>query len=246
MPAFILGLAAVAASLIGANAAYKLKAAANAVAVTGSAERVIISDTAKWTANFNRQVDPSHLKEGSDQLNKDLNAVLAAFKAKGIKDGEITVQPPSTSGVCDSQNNVIYGEKGTVCGGNHVSGYNLSQTVIVESPNVDTVTKLSLDAPGALTAAGLIFSSQSLEYYYTKLADVRLELLDEATANAKERAEHVAKATGARIGRVTSAGQGVFQVTPVNSTEISDYGVYDTTALQKKVTAVVRVSFSLE
>ncbi|MFA5160529.1 MAG: SIMPL domain-containing protein, partial [Candidatus Omnitrophota bacterium] len=43
-----------------------------------------------------------------------------------------------------------------------------------------------------------------------------------------------------------SAKMGVFQITPVNSTEISDWGMNDTTSLDKKVTAVVNASFSIE
>jgi hypothetical protein len=225
---------------------YKLKAATNGLTVTGSAERTIISDRATWTGSFGRQVGANDLKQGSERMGKDLETVLAHFRSKGIKDEEVTTRPVAVVQVCENQGNVIYDKGGTLCGGNRVSGYSLSQTVIVRSGNVDTVTKLALEAPGTLNGAGLVFTSQDLAYAYSKLADIRLEMLDEATRNAKRRAERIASATGAALGRLTQASQGVFQVTAVDSTEVSDYGVYDTTALEKKVTAVVRATFGVE
>ena len=71
-------------------------------------------------------------------------------------------------------------------------------------------------------------------------------MMGEATKNAMERASRIAESTGRKINQVQSATMGVFQVTSVNSTDISDYGFYDTSAIQKKVTAVVRASFDLK
>jgi hypothetical protein len=85
-----------------------------------------------------------------------------------------------------------------------------------------------------------------LEYYYNKLADLRLDLLTKATENAKERAQRIAQSTGAQINFLQSAATGVFQVTAKNSVDVSDYGVYDTTSIDKKITAVVKTSFSLK
>ena len=84
------------------------------------------------------------------------------------------------------------------------------------------------------------------EYFYTKLDELKLEMLAKATQNAKLRAENMVKATGNKIGSIRSARMGVFQITPVTSTEISDWGVNDTTSLEKKVMAVVTVSFAIE
>ena len=70
-------------------------------------------------------------------------------------------------------------------------------------------------------------------------------MLTKASENARQRAESMVKATGNKIGFMRSAKMGVFQITPANSTEISDYGVNDITSLDKKVTAVVSASFSI-
>jgi len=90
------------------------------------------------------------------------------------------------------------------------------------------------------------FESGSPEFFYMKLDELKLEMLAKATENAKQRAEKMAGSTGNRIGVMRSAKMGVFQITPVNSTEVSDWGVNDTTSLEKRVTAVVNVSFAIE
>lgn len=71
-------------------------------------------------------------------------------------------------------------------------------------------------------------------------------MIAEATEDAKDRAEAIAKTTGNRIGTVRSAKTGVFQITSRHSTAVSDYGIYDTSSLEKDITAVVSVQFSLE
>ncbi|MGH8472743.1 MAG: SIMPL domain-containing protein, partial [Gammaproteobacteria bacterium] len=88
-------------------------------------------------------------------------------------------------------------------------------------------------------------SSQPPEYLYTKLADLRVALIEDATRDAKARAEAIAKSTGSSVGTVRQARIGVFQITPRFSTEISDYGMNDVSAVEKEVTAVVHVTFAL-
>jgi hypothetical protein len=39
---------------------------------------------------------------------------------------------------------------------------------------------------------------------------------------------------------------GVMQITPVNSTEVSDYGINDTSSIEKAITAIVTASFEVQ
>jgi len=71
-------------------------------------------------------------------------------------------------------------------------------------------------------------------------------LLAKATENAKLRAESIVSSVGNKIGSLQSAKMGVFQITPLTSTQVSDYGEDDTTSLEKKVMVVVNASFSIE
>jgi hypothetical protein len=90
------------------------------------------------------------------------------------------------------------------------------------------------------------FISQAPEYYYTKLADLKIEMLAKATEDAKQRAISMANSTGNKIGAIRSAKMGVFQITPITSTNVSWYGENDTSSFEKKVMAVVTASFAIE
>jgi len=235
-----------ATGFIVANTFYKVKALNNVIAVTGSADKTVKSDLAKWTSNFSRTVLPENLKDGSNQMKNDLTLILQTFKDRGVKDSEITVQTMNITPVCVNSNNASYDQFGKMnCGANNISSYTLQQSILIQSSDVDNITKLSQEAAGYFIDQGLIFSSQSLEYYYSKLADLRMELINEATANAQARAQQIAESTGSKIGNLQSANLGVFQVTAANSTEVSDYGVYDTTTIDKKITGVIKASFTL-
>ena len=89
-------------------------------------------------------------------------------------------------------------------------------------------------------------NSGAPDYLYRKLDALKIEMLAAATENAKQRAENMARATGNKIGSIRSARMGVFQITPSTSTDVSDAGINDTSSPDKKVTAVVTASFSID
>jgi hypothetical protein len=71
-------------------------------------------------------------------------------------------------------------------------------------------------------------------------------MLSEATADARQRAEQILKSAGSRLGPVRSVRTGVFQITRPHSTEVSDYGMYDTSTIEKDITAVLTLSFAVQ
>lgn len=238
----ILGIALVAVSCVISLTLYNIKASENIISVAGSSEQVIRSDVVKWRTTISRTSGASNLKQASAQMQKDLQAVLSYMKASGVTEDEITVGVMNTNTMYPYGNG-YYAEKGD--GSGQITGYSLAQDITVQSSNVEVVTKAAQGAT-ALTNQGIVFSSGGLEYYYSKLADLKLQMLAKATEDAKQRAQKIAQSTGARVGALKSASMGVFQVTPVNSTELSDYGYYDTTSIDKQITAIVRTSFILK
>ncbi|MBI4970275.1 MAG: SIMPL domain-containing protein, partial [Candidatus Omnitrophica bacterium] len=80
----------------------------------------------------------------------------------------------------------------------------------------------------------------------TGLGELKIEMLREATKDAKKRAEEIATSSGNKIGPIRSARMGVFQITPVNSYDTSDSGYNDTSSLEKRVTAVVKAEFAIQ
>lgn len=98
----------------------------------------------------------------------------------------------------------------------------------------------------ALAGKGIPVNSNPPQYFYSKLGDLKLELLSLAAQDARTRAKLLVSGGGAKLGKVLSASQGVFQITPPLSSETSDYGVYNTSSPEKLVTCVVTVQFAAE
>lgn len=83
-------------------------------------------------------------------------------------------------------------------------------------------------------------------YSYSKLGDLKVKLLEKASTDAKNRATSMLKPTHNRVGRIQSVRMGVYQITPVDSTDVSDNGISDTSTIDKKVTAVATVAFKIK
>jgi uncharacterized protein len=204
------------------------------VAVTGSARRPIRSDFVVWRINIAMQ-SPS-VSSASQDLTRSADRVRAFLRTQGVADSQVIVKPVEAYGIPEVTS------EGRETG--RIVATRLSQAVEVRSADVDGLTRIS-QGIGSLIAEGVAVSPQAPEYLYTKLSDIRTALLEEATADAKARAEAIVRSTGGTVGAVREARMGVFQITPRFSTEVSDYGINDVTSIDKDVTAVVRVTFNI-
>jgi hypothetical protein len=158
------------------------------------------------------------------------------FKAQGLPDSIVTFGSVSSYPMPE------YNDRGRETG--RILGYNFNQGFTVRSDMVGKITEISQNINGLIND-GVPVSSHQPEYLYTKLSEARIEMLAAATRDALKRAEQIAKGTGQKVGAVRSARMGVFQVTARNSTAVSDYGMYDTSTIDKDITAVVKVEFAL-
>ena len=211
------------------------KATREVITVTGSAVKPITSDYVVWNAQLSlRDIE---LVKGYKRLNADLDKVKQYLLAKGITADELTIPQVETQNLYKKDE---HGRDTT-----EFIGYQLTQTVEVHSENVKKLTDISRQVT-ELIEQGVQLNSNAPEYLYRKLDELKLEMLAAATENAKQRAANMAKATGNHIGSIRSAQMGVFQITPIYSTETADYGRNDTSALEKKVTAVVHATFAIE
>ena len=205
------------------------------ISVTGSATKEIRSDYIVWDGQFSRR--ETDLKTAYSNLKSDLDKVKAYLNSKGVREDELTIWQVDTQTVYKKN------EKGNDT--NDIQGYRLSQGVQIRSYDVEKIDKVTKEVT-ELIDQGIEFTSPAPQYFYTKLDELKIEMLAKATENAKQRAESMVKATGNRIGFMRNAKMGVFQITPVTSTDVSDWGVNDTTSYDKKVMAVVTVSFAIE
>ncbi len=205
------------------------------IEVTGSAEKKITSDYIVWNAEFSRR--DTELKRAYAALQSDLKKVKDYLSSKGVKDNELVISQVSTS--------VFYKKNDKGNDTNQIEGYVLSQGIEVKSNDVQKIDNVSREST-ELINQDVQFISQAPAYYYTKLAELKIEMLAMASEDAKQRAVSMANSTGNKIGFMRSAKMGVFQITPITSTEVSWYGENDTSSLEKKVMAVVNASFSIQ
>jgi hypothetical protein len=197
------------------------------ISVTGSAKKRIVSNYVVWTLSVTSQQPsaPAAAKELAGWTTK----VRSFLTGEGVEPGEISVQPISTE---------------TISRKGQVQTYLLTRSFEIRSPRVQEVTQVA-DHSSQLLAQGIPLSADPPQYVYTKLTGLRPQLLAEATKDARSRAKVIVEATGAHLGKLRRVSVGVFQITSPNSTEVEDYGVYDTRTVDKEVTAVVNVTFAL-
>lgn len=203
----------------------------NVITVTGSAKQLITSDYAIWDFSITSQ--DTSAAAAAKALAGWTTKTEAFLKQNGVQDSELTVYPISTNTVTPSSGN-----------SNAVVGYQLTTTFEVRSARVDTVQNVA-NASARLLTQGIPFSAQPLQYIFTKLDTVRGPLLAAAVRDAQARAKTLLAATGSKLGKLQGVDVSPFQITPPNSTAVSDYGEYDTSTLKKQVEAVVNVTFGL-
>jgi hypothetical protein len=97
-----------------------------------------------------------------------------------------------------------------------------------------------------LVKEGVELNVAAPQFYVSDLHDTKLELLGRATDDAYRRAVTLARNSHGKVGALTSAQQGVFQITARHSTDTSGYGLYDTTSIEKTAKAVVTLDYAIE
>ncbi len=230
--AIIVGICLIISASIGSFTFYKVRSPEDTLSVTGSVRERVTSDIAIWTSNFSRTISTEDLKEGYRMMQNDQKLVLDFFKDNGFTENDLTISP-------------VFMEQLYLYDPNAPKENILKQTVTIQSGDVEKITGMAKSTQ-ELINLGVIFSTQSLEYYYSKLPELRIELIPDAINDAKLRAQKIAEGSGKKIGTIKSANLGVVQVLPVNSTEVSDWGTYDTSTIEKEVMIPVTVIFTIK
>ena len=128
---------------------------------------------------------------------------------------------------------------------NEIAYYNLTQMIHIKSNDVNMIKETALDI-ASLMEKGIDVDVIRTSYSYSKLPELKVELLKSATEDAQERAQAMLKSTNNNVGKIQSVRMGVFQITPVDSTDVSDMGINDTSTIDKKITAVSNVTFQIK
>jgi len=218
----------------------KTRDVTRSIEVTGSAKRRITSDLIEWTAEIHT-TDKDRVA-GVRLLKEHVEKTRAWLKGQGVPDEEIRVSSASAN----EQFETRYEGTGDSRIERSVStGWGSTQSITIRSNDVGRVERVSREVTTMLEQ-GVELSSLPPSYFYTKLADLKIEMLAEASKDARTRADQIlAAAGGARIGRLLRADMGVINVNPANSTETSWQGNNDTSSLEKDILTIVHISFEL-
>jgi hypothetical protein len=236
--AIIFSVAIVLASIILGYSYFNRTQPVSNISVTGLGEKNFTSDLIVWEGSFTKS--NMNLQRAYSQLKSDKKVISKYLAKKGIVESEIVFS--SVNSIRDTRSN--YSADGKYLGSVFI-GYRLDQTLSIESKDVAKVEKLSREITELLND-GIEFYSQPPRYYYTKVADLKIEMISRATEDARVRAEKIAENSGSKLGKLISAKMGIFQITGQNSNE--DYswgGTFNTSSKEKTASITMKLIYGI-
>lgn len=207
----------------------------DAISVTGSYSQNVTSDYGLFNINLHSRKATRALTYAD--LDKQVPIIKEYLKKQGFADEDIEIK--TTYGY--DVNEIAPNGNST----NKYIAYDATRKITVKSKDVQKIKKVATEIT-SLNSAEIDLGVQEPEYLYSKLSDLKVEMLHAATKDAKQRAVAMLKANHNTVGKIKSVQMGVFQITPVDSTDVSDYGINDTSSIEKKVTAVANVKFRIK
>ena len=209
---------------------YKTHADFRSVTVKGLAERDVVADMGLWNIQFT--VSGNDLNAAQKQIGTQAREIVQFLQKQGFADEEIRIGRIETNDLMANP----YRDNTAA----ETSRFILTQTIAVRSPKVYQIaTAMSLS--NELIAKGIVFSNQSANYFFTKLNDIKPEMLKQATENAKEAALEFARNSGSKVGKINKANQGVFSIQSRD-----DANAYEASQIEKRVRVVSTVEYLLE
>jgi hypothetical protein len=203
------------------------------VSVKGVAERTVKADVGLWPLRFVAAADVLGAAQG--KIETDRRAVLAFLARHGLDSTQTELQRLE---VVDTRTN-LYQEARTA------SRFIINMTLMVRSSEPEKIRAASQDI-GELVVAGVVLSSgggygSGPTYLFTRLNDLKPDMLAEANVNARKAAEQFAKESRGRLGGIRRASQGVFEILPRDQAP----GIMEGSQIQKTLRVVSTVDYFL-
>ncbi len=231
----IISLSVVIAAWILGSAWKSSHSSNHTISVTGLASKDFDSDLIVWSGSVIRK--SLELKDAYAEIKKDQETIKKYLISKGIVESEMVFNSINIS----KDFSYVYNSDGSRR--ETFNGYVLSQQVEINSKNVEKVEKISREVTEIIDQ-GIEFNSNAPSYYYTKLDKLKLEMLANATANARQRAEKIAENAGAQLGKLKKADMGIFQITAQNSPEELTWGgAFNTYSKNKTARITVKTDY---
>ena len=219
----------------------KTKPKERTIRVTGSAKKRIVSDLIQWTATID--VENMDRSAAYRQLKAHAEETVAYLTKMGVKEEEIRVSSASVQQLIETE---VVGVGEERIERDVDKGYLLTQEIVISSHDVATVEKASREVT-SLLEQGISIESGTPQYIYTKLGELKVEMLAAASADARARADHIVEAAGGdEIARLLGADMGVININPPNSRASSWDGNNDTSSVEKDIITIVHATFELE
>lgn len=226
---FIIGL-----GLLGSAVKNRNKAE-NTISVTGLGTKKFTSDLITWNGSFSR--NSFELKSAYDELANDKKIIENYLLSKGIPKNEIVFA------AVDIQKQYNYGTDAKGGSTQTFAGYELTQKIKLESKAVQKIENLSRNITEMINL-GIEFTSSPPNYFYTKLADVKQQMIADATKDARERAAKIAENSNSSLGALKKATMGVIQITAPNSNEEYSYGgTFNTESKEKEARITIKLEY---
>ena len=233
---FSIALSVVLSAYLLADAFRNRNESSNVISVTGLGSKDFASDLIVWSGSFHK-MNPE-LKIAYAQLDVAREVIKGYLVQKGISSEEIIFSAIDIEQQFDTR----YDENGNQLS-SEFKGYRLQQSVQIESRQVELVEGVSRNVT-ELINSGIEFYSNKPNYYYTRLAELKIEMIAEATKDASLRAQKIAENAGGYLGDLKSADMGVIQIVGQNSSD--DYswgGSLNTTSKNKTASITVNLQY---
>ena len=222
---FILGLSILGVFLV------QSRQSETSLRVVGYASKQFESDLVKWNLTLQRNSSPDALKDGYSRMSSDVNAFKSYLVSKGIPEKDINIQPINSFPTNDNYGNL--------------TSYSITQNVFLLSSDIPKVEQIALD-PSFFADRSILLQNSNLSYLYSKLPDLKKQLLSEATKDAVSRAQEISGSAKTKLGKMREARAGVFQITEPYSTDVTDYGIYNTGTRSKSISVTLTAVFKLK
>ncbi|MCB2064910.1 MAG: SIMPL domain-containing protein [Novosphingobium sp.] len=221
----ILALGLIAGGYLLGNGLLRAHEAERSVTVRGLAERDVTADLATWTLSYSATA--SDLATAQAGVDRDTQSIRAFFKELGFPADAIQ---PSAVNVSQYTND-------------GVPSSTVRQRMTLRSTDIKRA-QLAVKRQFELVRKGVVLEEGSgMAYTFTKLNDIKPEMVAEATKDARAAAEQFAKDSGTSVGTIKNATQGYFEINARDGDSGGGWGQSDTPF--KKVRVVTTIDFYL-
>jgi hypothetical protein len=207
------------------------------ITVTGSSHANVHSDLVVWTGRLTVE-DPT-LPGAYAKFKSDFGKVEHFLEERGQKD--FTLSPVQVKELTKRKRDGAEDDESV----SERIGYQLSQTIQISSSDVEALPKLATDGL-ELMEQGVVLETEGIQFIYTKAGETKVQMMAEATEDARKRADEIAARGGRAVRELRAARMGVVQINPLYSTDTSAEGNNDTSSLEKTITATVTAEFTLK